>query len=172
MFFTVLALPVVLTQILVLLMVIAIESLFFHKFLKFTPKNSVQYVATINLLSAILGWLIFFRWEEIISPSERERLMSCVFFNQCQFWGFLSFIFNLLIFFGSFLWKWLGFKLFMVLWLREKKLFINSPLPPQLYVQLKNKFRLFSDAVMIVFFAHFISYYAIVFALIIHRSSL
>jgi hypothetical protein len=172
MFFTVLALPVVLTQILVLLIVIAIESWFFHKFLKFTPKNSVQYVATINLLSAILGWFIFLGWDAIISPSERERLMSCVFFNQCQFWGFLSFIFNLFIFFGSFLWKWLGFKLFMVLCLGERKLFINSPLPPQLYVQLKNRIKILSDAVLMVFFAHFISYYAIVFALIIHRSSL
>ncbi len=172
MFFTVLALPVVLTQILVLLIVIAIESVFFHKFLKFSPKNSVQYVATINLLSAIVGWLIFLGWEEIISPSERERLMSCVFFNQCQFLGFLSFIFNLLIFFGSFLWKWLGFKLFMVLWLGERKLFINSPLPPKLYVQLKNRIRILSDAILIVFLAHFLSYYAIVMTLIIQKSSL
>ncbi|MEY3868498.1 MAG: hypothetical protein RLZZ338_2389 [Cyanobacteriota bacterium] len=172
MFFTVLALPVVLTQILVLLMVIAIESIFFHKFLKFTPKNSVQYVATINLLSAIVGWLIFLGWEEIISTSERERLMSCVFFNQCQFWGFLSFLFNFVIFFCSFLWKWLAFQLLMVLWLRERKLFINSPLPPKLYVQLKKRIRILSDGALIIFLAHFISYPVIVFALIIHRSSL
>lgn len=172
MFFTVLALPVVLTQILVLLMVIAIESVFFHKFLKFSPKNSVQYVATINLLSAILGWLIFLGWEEIISHSERERLMSCFFFNQCQFLGFLSFIFNLAIFFGSFLWKWLAFQLFMILWLRERKLFIHSPLPPKLYLQLKNRIKFLSDAILIVFLAHFFSYYSIIIALIVQRNSL
>jgi hypothetical protein len=172
MFFTVLALPVVFTQILILLIVIAIESAFYHKFLKLNPKNSVQYVAAINLLSALVGWGIFFSWEAIISPSQREFLITCIFFNKCQLSDFLSFILNFAIFLISFLLKFLLFKLFMVLWIGERKLLINTPLPEKLYFQLKNRVKIISDAVLIVFFAHFFSYYAMDIALIIQRSHL
>jgi|GEM_PF-3340349 hypothetical protein len=172
MFFTVLALPVVLTQILILLIVIAIESAVYHKFLKLNPKISVQSVATINLLSALVGWFIFFILEEGISHSQREFLISCIFFNKCQFSGFISFILNLAIFVISFLLKILLFKVFMVLWIGERKLLINTPLPEKLYLQLKNRVKIISDAVLIVFLAHFFSYYAMDIALIIQRSAL
>lgn len=172
MFFTVLALPVVLTQILILLIVIAIESAVYHKFLKLNPKNSVQYVAAINLLSAIVGWLIFFSWEEIISASERERLISCIFLNKCPISGLRSFFLNLSMLLISFLLKVLLFKLFLVLWIGERKLLINTPLPEKLYLPLKNRVKIISDAVLIVFLAHFFSYYAMDIALIIQRSAL
>jgi hypothetical protein len=57
---SVLPLRAIALQILFLLIAIAIESSVLYRQLKISPRESVQYAATINLLSAVLGWLVIF----------------------------------------------------------------------------------------------------------------
>lgn len=82
MFPTVLPLRAVLAQILILLLAVATESWFFHKLLNLSPKNSVEYTASINLFSTCAGWLIFFGLEPILSKSQRELLIAFMFLGQ------------------------------------------------------------------------------------------
>lgn len=43
-----------------LLFVIAVESVVLRRRLKFPPRRSVEYAMSLNLLSLVIGWLVFF----------------------------------------------------------------------------------------------------------------
>ncbi|NJR39502.1 MAG: hypothetical protein HC781_12655 [Leptolyngbyaceae cyanobacterium CSU_1_4] len=47
-------------QIVFLLMAIAIEATVLHKQLNIPPKQSIQFAASINLLTTVAGWLVTF----------------------------------------------------------------------------------------------------------------
>ena len=53
-------LKVISTQALLLLFVIAIESVVLRQRLKFSPRKSVEFATSLNLLSLVVGWLLFF----------------------------------------------------------------------------------------------------------------
>lgn len=56
----------ILTRFCRLLIVIAIESWLFHGFLRFSPRKSVEYAATMNLLTEIIGIITFFIIQAVI----------------------------------------------------------------------------------------------------------
>lgn len=79
---TVLPLPAILLQFLFILIAIAIESFIFHNFLKLSRKLSVFYAASINLISTVLGWLIFFNIQFWFPPALKAELISYIFFDR------------------------------------------------------------------------------------------
>lgn len=91
----VLPLRAVILQCLLLTIAIAIEAVVLFRLLKIgdnqtiTPKQSVQYAASINLLSTVLGWFTIFSFFNLEAslPSEWTRnletaLLNFIFFNQ------------------------------------------------------------------------------------------
>lgn len=107
--FSVLPLRAVAFQILFLLMAIAIEAYVLRRELKLMPKQAVQYSATLNLLSTVVGWTAFFGIESILPAVVRVQLMDFMFFDH---WS-AEIAFPLILaafatFFGSFSLKLLG----------------------------------------------------------------
>jgi hypothetical protein len=90
MFASVLPLRAIAFQILFLLMAIAIESHVFAVQLTLPPKQpngispqqSVQIAATLNLLTAIAGWFVFFSVQSLLPPLLKQQLLSFIFFDQ------------------------------------------------------------------------------------------
>jgi hypothetical protein len=91
MFSTVLPLRTVLYQSLFLLIAIAIEAMVLRRLLDPppTPKQSIQYAASINLLCTVVGWLFFFVFYGIATalPSAwttrfETNLIRFIFFDQ------------------------------------------------------------------------------------------
>ncbi|MEG3848514.1 hypothetical protein QT971_13985 [Microcoleus sp. herbarium19] len=68
----------VLVQVLIIFLAIAIESWFLQKLLKLGPKTSVEYTAILNLACTVVGWLVFFGIESVISKDLRERLIGYI----------------------------------------------------------------------------------------------
>lgn len=117
MFASVLPLRAIAFQILFLLMAIAIESHVFAVQLTLPPKQpngispqqSVQIAATLNLLTAIAGWFVFFSIQPLLPPLLKQQLLSFIFFDQ---WSanaaFPAILAGFLTFFASFAVKLLG----------------------------------------------------------------
>lgn len=77
----VLPLRAILLQLLLLLMVIGIEAFVLQRRLKITRRISIEYSASINLLSTAIGWLVLFGVEPLLPPALKEQLISFVLFN-------------------------------------------------------------------------------------------
>lgn len=71
----------VIFQILFLLIAIALEGYILHRKLQLSRQNSIEYAISINLLSTIVGWLIFFFIQPLLPAPLRLQLISYVFFN-------------------------------------------------------------------------------------------
>jgi hypothetical protein len=71
----------VIFQILFLLIAIALEGFILHRNLLLSRKSSIEYAISINLLYTIVGWLIFFFIQPLLSATLRLQLISYVFFN-------------------------------------------------------------------------------------------
>jgi hypothetical protein len=85
MFPNILPLKAVAFQSLFLLMAIAIEARVLYQQLKLTPKQSIQFSTSINLLSTVLGWLFVFlvlNARSILPIDFRSDLLNFIFFNQ------------------------------------------------------------------------------------------
>ncbi len=115
MYFTyVLPLTVVLTQVLLLLLAIAVEAVVFQRQLKFAPRKSIEYSASLNLLSTVLGWFVFFVMVETIPLPEVLELevLNLVFFDQSVEGGLIWLLTTgLMTFFGTILTERIGFTL-------------------------------------------------------------
>ncbi|GAB4152382.1 MAG: hypothetical protein Fur0046_31960 [Cyanobacteria bacterium J069] len=117
MFASVLPLRAIAFQILFLLMAIAIESHVFAVQLALPPKQpngvspqqSVQIAATLNLLTAMAGWFVFFLIQPWLPLPLKQQLLSFIFFDQ---WSadaaFPAILAGFLTFFASFAVKLLG----------------------------------------------------------------
>jgi hypothetical protein len=68
-------------QLLFLLLAIAIEGAVLRQRLGIGRKLSMQYAATVNLLSVVLGWIVFFAAEPFLPPDWRTTLVQFVFFG-------------------------------------------------------------------------------------------
>ncbi|PSB17728.1 filament integrity protein fraC [Phormidesmis priestleyi ULC007] len=79
--FDVLPLRAVLFQLLFLVTAIALESMVLRNRLGIGRKISIQFAATTNLLSTVIGWMLFFIVEPLLSPELRSQLISYIFFD-------------------------------------------------------------------------------------------
>jgi hypothetical protein len=78
----VLPLRAIIYQFLFLLIAIAIEGMIFHNLLAMDYKPSMQYSATVNLLSTVLGWVIFFIAQPLLPTDLRLQLISYIFYER------------------------------------------------------------------------------------------
>lgn len=69
-------------QILFLLVAIALEAIVLYRRLPYGYKVSVQYATTINLLSTLVGWVIFFNLQQVLPEDLRVQLISFFFFER------------------------------------------------------------------------------------------
>ncbi|MGV0028737.1 filament integrity protein FraC [Phormidesmis priestleyi] len=79
--FDVLPLRMVVYQLLFLVLAIAVESLVLQRRLGIDRKKCVQLAAAVNLLSTVVGWMVFFTVEPWLSETLRSQLMSYIFFD-------------------------------------------------------------------------------------------
>ncbi|HLO47471.1 MAG TPA: hypothetical protein VK211_03500 [Kamptonema sp.] len=163
---TVFPLRAILSQFLILWLAIAIESWFFQKFLKLTPKTSVEYVAVINLFSTCMGWFIFFIWEGLMSPDEIELLMGYMLLGQWHPISPVLIFAAFLIYSISFLLKWQGLELleFLVRGNKKKPIVPLLPGTPNL-VRRPQKFSQISTQSAVVLIAHSFSHCIILLVL-------
>jgi hypothetical protein len=68
-------------QILFLLVAIAIEGMILRSRLNLRRKESMEYAVAINLLSTVLGWMLFFMVEPWLPEAIRQILMEYIFFG-------------------------------------------------------------------------------------------
>ena len=68
-------------QLLFLFMAIAIEAAVLNERLNLGRKLSMQYSATVNLLSTVVGWMVFFGVEPWLPSTARQILVEYVFFG-------------------------------------------------------------------------------------------
>ncbi|MGF1538744.1 MAG: filament integrity protein FraC [Elainellaceae cyanobacterium] len=76
-----LPLKVISTQALLLLFVIAIESVVLRRRLKFSPRKSVEYAMSLNLLSLVLGWFAFFAGLALLANSDSVEAVETDLIN-------------------------------------------------------------------------------------------
>lgn len=81
MFLTVLPLRAIVFQVLFLLIAIAIEALVLHRRLEIARRKCVEYAAFMNLLSSILGWIVFFFMVSRLSGELKAQLLSYIFYD-------------------------------------------------------------------------------------------
>lgn len=81
MFLPVLPLRAIVFQILFLLIAIAIEALVLQRRLQIARRKSVEYAAFMNLLSAILGWIVFFFLTSRLPRELKAQLLSYIFYG-------------------------------------------------------------------------------------------
>ncbi|NJR16192.1 MAG: filament integrity protein fraC [Calothrix sp. CSU_2_0] len=113
-FLDILPLRAIVYQLLFLVLAIAIEAIVLQKRLGIGRKTSIQYTATVNLLSTVVGWMIFFTVEPWLPEDLRSQLISYIFFDSLANppvligFAFISFI-------GTFLLKLEGINLLELL---------------------------------------------------------
>ncbi|MBE9028952.1 hypothetical protein IQ266_04140 [filamentous cyanobacterium LEGE 11480] len=127
----VLPLRAVAFQILFLLIAIAIEGMILRSRLGLKRKESMEYAVVVNLLSTILGWMLFFLAEPFFPEQLRTILMEYIFFGGNTFPPTLV-IAGFSIFIATFLLKLQG-----MAWLDA----ILGRTPPTPTEEDRNKFR-------------------------------
>ena len=122
MFSIVLPLRAILFQLLFLFLAIAIESVVLQERLKLSRRISLEYSASINLLSTAVGWLFFFTLEPALPLAWKGPLISYVLFNaRSTNTNTLLIMIGLFTFFGTFVVELQGLELLQVLLQRNKK---------------------------------------------------
>ncbi len=82
MFSEVVPLRAVIFQLFFLLIAIAIEAFVFYRMLNLDYKTSMQYAVSVNLLSTVVGWIIFFNSQSLLPVDWRVQLISFIFFER------------------------------------------------------------------------------------------
>ncbi|TVQ18682.1 MAG: hypothetical protein EA367_13990 [Leptolyngbya sp. DLM2.Bin15] len=78
----VLPLRAVVLQSLLLFVAIATEAAILHWELKLSYKRSIEYATSLNLLSVVIGWLVFFLVLPILDDGLQQALVSYVLFDR------------------------------------------------------------------------------------------
>lgn len=97
------------------LVAIPIEAFILNNRLLFDKRTSMFYAIAINLFSGVIGWTVFFFIEPTLPVNLRSELISYFFFNRFQ--GSVSsaiILIAFIIFFATFLVKFLFLKLFLI----------------------------------------------------------
>ncbi|WP_204105329.1 MULTISPECIES: filament integrity protein FraC [Spirulina sp. CCY15215] len=76
-----LPIPLIILQLLTLSIGISIEAIVIHQKLRLTRKQSIEFSISINLLSTIVLWFVFFIFQGFAPESERLHLIGIIFFN-------------------------------------------------------------------------------------------
>ena len=121
----VLPLRAIISQILLLMVAIALEAGILRQRLRLGYKPSVQYAAALNLLATSLGWITFLNVEPLLPELVRSQIISFIFFNRffvnslSENLPILMVIAGIGIFFVAYWIKRLGLE--GLLWLMEEK---------------------------------------------------
>jgi hypothetical protein len=75
-------LKAVVFQSMLLLVAITLEAMVLRQHLRLSYQTSVQYAATINLLTTSLGWIAFLSLEAVLPTPLRQQIMSYVLFSR------------------------------------------------------------------------------------------
>jgi hypothetical protein len=88
MLFNTLPLRAIAFQFMFLLIAIAIEGYVLYRLLSIKHRDSMQYSATVNLLSTFVGWLVFFAAQRFIPANIKLQIISYIFFERfhTNFW--------------------------------------------------------------------------------------
>lgn len=176
---SVLPLRTVALQALFLLIAIVIEAAILHRQLKITPREGVQYAATINLLSTVLGWLTVFTILNTgagtpfnVGLNVEVALLNFVLFNRLTPESMSAIvILAFFTFLASFAVKQIG--LVLLKWILDPSLLEAAPLPPDPEVKsvlrpsAKNVQQSVSPQITAILLANALSYSAIVAVLLL-----
>ncbi|MGK7922814.1 MAG: filament integrity protein FraC [Trichodesmium sp.] len=163
---TILPLRAILSESLILLVVIAIESCFFQFRLNFIPKVSVQYATVMNLISTCVGWIFFFYGVSLIPNMWEKQIVAYILFGKIGSIYPLFIIFIFVSLFISLIVKLLGFNLCDYLWNE------NSPNNSDGMNLSQALGELRTPKFMVITMAHICSHLAIGFILFLQRSEL
>lgn len=130
-------LQMILFQLLFLLVAIALEARVLQRRLRITRKASIEYATSINLLSTIIGWLVFFllmTQKNILPPAIKDQIVSFIFFDRLlspllENWYLIVVATGIVIFFLAFIIKLKGLQLLEAL--RETSTAKKSFLQPE-----------------------------------------
>ncbi|MGL6139086.1 MAG: filament integrity protein FraC [Planktothrix sp.] len=101
-------LRVILLRVIRFLISITIESWIFKKSFNLSPKLSVQYTMTLNLLASACEWIIFLNAELIFPAEARNELISYLLFQKVETTSFIVFLLTAFNFALLLLIKWIG----------------------------------------------------------------
>lgn len=116
----------ILFDFLFVLIAIPIEAYVLHNRLKFDKKTSTFYAISTNLFSSVIGWLIFFVSEPILSIQVKSELINYMFFNNFKSANTQTLVIltACIIFFATFVMKFL---ILRVLLLSLSETFAKKP---------------------------------------------
>ena len=163
---TILPLRAIVSESLILLIVIAIESCFFQLRLNFIPKVSVEYATVMNLISTCVKWVLFFYAVSLLPNMWEKQMVAYILFAQIgtiypQFILFIFFVFLI-----SLIVKLVSFNVCERLWNEKSK---NNSVGINLSQALEE---LRTPKFMVIILAHTCSGLAIWFILFLQRSEL
>jgi hypothetical protein len=129
---TVLPIQAVLFQVVFLLVAIALEARVLYRKLRISRRTSVEYATSINLLTAVAGWLGFFLLQNLLPQPFRTQIISYVFFDrlltpQPENWHLIIAATGIVMFFAAFLIKLKGLQFLEALLQRSPQ--EKSPIP-------------------------------------------
>jgi len=108
---TILPLRAIVFQFLFLVVAIGLETMVLQRIRRLDYKTSTQYALTVNLLSTVVGWLIFFNLQPLVPEDIRTQMISFVLFDQLAIdfsqgrTTSIIVLVSLIIFIGTFLLK-------------------------------------------------------------------
>lgn len=79
---TILPLRAIVFQFLFLAVAIVVETIALHRVLRLDYKTSAQYALTVNLLSTVVGWIIFFNLQPLLPEDLRPEVIRFVLFDR------------------------------------------------------------------------------------------
>ena len=117
-----LSLPIILPigaiffEILFLLIAIPLEAYILNRWLKFDKRTSIFYAIALNVFSSVIGWIVFFTVEPILSIPIKKELINYVFFNKLEdpSIGTMIVLLSFTIFIATFLVKFLLMKILII----------------------------------------------------------
>ncbi|MGD1808998.1 filament integrity protein FraC [Dapis sp. BLCC M126] len=163
---TILPLRAVVSESLILLIVIAIESCFFQLRLNLIPKVSVEYATVMNLISTCVGWVFFFYSVSLLPNMWEKQIVAYILFGKIGTIYPLFILFISVSFLISLIIKLLGFNLCDSLWNKNYK---NNGVGINISQALE-EFR--TPKFLVITLAHTCSHLAIGFILFLQRSEL
>ena len=106
----------ILFETLFLLISIPLEGYILNRSLKFDKKTSIFYAIAMNVFSSVIGWIVFFIIEPMLSVDMRSELISYIFFNAFRSNTIQNSLIltAFLVFFGTFLVKFGLLKLLII----------------------------------------------------------
>ncbi|WP_238360639.1 filament integrity protein FraC [Iningainema tapete] len=164
----------ILFNFLFLLVAIPAESFILYQRLKFDKKTSIFYGISINLISNVIGWIVFFIINPILPVSLQSELISYIFFNRFHSNNIQSLVVltAFITFFTTFIVKYFLLRFFILLLMEPEK---QEELPTNTGRISRRTYRFKlqnTNLVTTVLIANSISYTLIVFILFLRSVNL